>query len=217
MAKSRKTKNLDRWVKFHQWRHICECGCGDFIEIQRHHHKASVGIPKFIKGHNLSIEYVPPVEEIEVEKGSVWDRLAPEEQQRRLSLLKSFGTGNDNPAWKGGRVEDEHGYVKLRMPNHPYAKDGYIFEHRHVVEQRTLRDDPNNILIIEINGVKCLSPVAVVHHIDEVKNNNEESNLMLLPNQNAHVFIHRSSLSMEEKIRRIKLGIYHSRPLKEDK
>jgi hypothetical protein len=71
--------------------------------------------------------------------------------------------------------------------------------------------------MVEVNGEKYLSPKAVVHHIDEVKSNNyagdgpgDNGNLMLLPNQAAHAFIHNSRLPMEERLRRISLGIYHS-------
>jgi len=152
----------------------------------------------------------PPTEE---SKESIWDKLSDEEKERRLSQLKSFGTGEDNPSWKGGRRFDEHGYVQIRMPEHPFANDGYVFEHRMVVEERTRKNDPNNRLLVEVGGQKYLSPKAVVHHIDENKSNNKSSNLMLLPHQKAHAFIHNSPLPMKERIRRIEMGVYHSDPI----
>lgn len=222
MAKSRKSRNLDRWVRRNQGKHFCKCGCGEVIEIKREHHKKSVGIPSFIKGHNLKpkSEDGPPTVE---EKNSFWDRLSPEEQERRLSQLKNFEKGENNPSWKGGRRVDDNGYVQLLMPEHPFAKDGYVAEHRYVVEERTKRYDPNNPLLTEVDGEKYLSPESVVHHIDEVKTNNDAGsgpgdigNLMLLPNQAAHAFIHNSPLPMEERLRRIEMGIYHSGPIVEE-
>lgn len=214
MAKSKHSKNIDRWVRNHTDKHLCACGCGYFIEIKREHYRKSIGIPDFIKGHNrfISIEVEEPEEDVR----SIWEKLTPEEQARRISLLRSFGKGEDNPAWKGGRVIDDNGYILIRCQDHPFAKDGYVFEHRYVVEEWTKEHDPDNPLLIVIDGNKYLKPTAVVHHIDEVKTNNDKSNLMLLPHQSAHAFIHKSSLPMEERIRRIKLGIFHSRPLEEE-
>lgn len=222
MAPSNKTKNITRWVKRHQFKHLCKCGCGEFIPIKRAHAKPSVGIPQYIKGHNLRPKLSP--EEVEAEvKESAWDKLSPEEQERRLGQLKSFKKGSKNPAWKGGRRVDENGYVRLLLPDHPFAKDGYIAEHRLNVEKRTRKYHPNHPLLVEVGGVKYLDQKSIVHHIDEVKTNNdagngpdEIGNLMLLPNQAAHSFIHHSPLPMEERLRRISLGIYHSKQIDEE-
>lgn len=215
--KKRKSKSIDAWVRRNQNKHLCQCGCGQFIKITRYHAKPSISVPRFISGHNTRVKQEEPEEVIEEEKESFWDKLSEEEKQRRISQLKSFEAGDKNPAWKGGRRYDENGYIMVRMPGHPFANDGYVYEHRLVVEERTRKKDPNNPLLIEVAGEKYLKPVAVVHHIDEVKTNNEPSNLMLLPHQRAHAFIHNSPLPMSERLRRIKLGIYHSRPLEEDK
>lgn len=222
MPRNRKSKNLDRWVKRNQNKHLCSCGCGDTVVVKREHHKKSIGIPKFIKGHNLKPKDVEASEAV-VEKSSLWDKLSPEEQQRRLSQLKNFGKREENPAWKGGRRQDENGYVQILMPEHPMAKDGYMAEHRLLVEERTRAYSPGSSLLVEVNGELYLSSKAVVHHIDEVKDNNNPGggpgdigNLMLLPNQAAHAFIHKSRLPMAERLRRITLGVFHSGPIAEE-
>jgi hypothetical protein len=214
VAKRRSSRSISRWVRRNQGKHLCKCGCGEAIEIKREHAKPSVGIPSFIKGHNLQVteEELERVEAAQKEE-SLWDKLSPEEQRRRLSHLKSFGKGEDNPSWIGGRRIDDNGYVQILMPEHPLAKDGYMAEHRLVVEERTRKEDSDSSLLVEIEGKKYLISSAVVHHIDEVKTNNRSENLMLLENQSAHAFIHNSPLPMEERLRRIKLGIYHSKPL----
>lgn len=221
MPRNKKSRNLDRWVRRNQGKHLCQCGCGEYVVVKREHHKKSVGIPKFIKGHNLKPKDDFPAEVIE-ERDSLWDKLTPEEQQRRLNQLKNFERGEANPSWKGGRRVDERGYVQLLMPEHPMAKDGYIAEHRFVVEERTKRYYPGSPLLVEVGGEKHLRSSAVVHHIDEVKDNNDpgsgpgdDGNLMLLPNQAAHAFIHMSPLPMEERLRRIAMGVFHSGSLSE--
>lgn len=210
---SKKSRTITRWVRRNQNKHLCGCGCGEFIEIKRSHYKKSVGIPKFRRGHNLQLSE-EKVKEVVEEKNSVWSNLSEEERERRLSNLKSFGKREENPAWKGGRRIDDNGYIQILMPDHPFANDGYVAEHRLVVEERTRKEDPNNPLLVEVKGEKYLIPSCVVHHIDEVKTNNASENLMLLRNQSAHAFIHKSTLPMEERLRRIEMGIYHSGPIK---
>lgn len=222
MAKSKRSKSIDRWVQRNRNKHLCGCGCGEFIEVRRSHAKPNCSIPKYIKGHNLRPK-LPPEEVEAAQKESAWDKLSPEEQERRVSQLTSFKKGDQNPSWKGGRRIDENGYVRLLMPDHPFAKDGYIAEHRLNVEVRTRTHYPNHPLLVEVNGVKYLDQKSVVHHVDEVKSNNDAGNgpgdignLMLLANQAAHSFIHHSPLPMEERLRRISLGIYHSKQLDEE-
>ena len=212
MAQRKSSKKISRWVSRNQWRHVCHCGCGDYIIIDRSHYKPSKGIPRYIPGHNLrpaDPDYSPP------EKPNFWELLPEEEKQRRLAALKNFEKGEKNPAWKGGRWQNEHGYVMVLCPDHPFSKEGYVLEHRLVVEERT-RQTPGHPWLVEFEGQKYLNSSCVVHHIDEVKNNNDPNNLMLLENARAHAFIHYSPLPMEERLRRISLGIYHSGKIEED-
>jgi len=212
----KKNQKITRWVRRHQGKHFCKCGCGETIEVKRIHYRPSVGIPNFIVGHNLTLE--PDAEPIlELPKQSGWDKLSDEEKERRLSQLKSFESGEKNPAWKGGRMVDEKGYVYLLTPDHPFARDGYMAEHRLVVEERTRGEDPNNPLLVEVDGKKYLKPSAVVHHIDEIKDNNKSRNLMLLPGQQFHSFLHNSPLPMNRRLYRIAIGVCHSNPLDQGK
>lgn len=80
--------------------------------------------------------------------------------------------GEDNPNWRGGRRIDKSGYVLVFTPDHPYRDgDGYVREHRLVIEQSLGR---------------FLSPVEVVHHINGIKNDNRTENLMLMENNIEH-------------------------------
>lgn len=182
------------------------------------HARPSIGAPKFIKGHNIQVSK-KEMEDLEAkakEDKNPWSGLTEEEREQRLANLKSFKSGADNPSWKGGIRLDEQGYIQVLSPGHPHARSGYMAQHRLVVEERTRKEFPDSPLLIIVAGDKYLHPKSVVHHIDEDKTNNSSDNLMLLSGQRPHAFLHNSSLPMEERLRRISLGIYHSKPLSEE-
>lgn len=72
----------------------------------------------------------------------------------------------------GGYLKPD-GYVMLRMPGHHLAnKQGYVREHRLVMEEKIGRR---------------LQPGEVVHHIDGVRSNNHPDNLELFSSNAAHL------------------------------
>lgn len=197
-------------MKRHVGKHACSCGCGEIIEILPIHHKR--GIPAFIKGHNFISDFNPRLEEDVVidRKSVIWEMLSDEEKERRLANLKRFGKREEHPYWKGGRIYDDNGYIKIRLPEHPHATDGYIQEHRLVMEGFLSENFPNSPYLMMISGKLYLRPEVVVHHVNEVKDDNRIENLFPFPDGAAHVFWHKSSLPDDEKIRRIKLGLYRT-------
>lgn len=74
----------------------------------------------------------------------------------------------------GAKSIDRKGYVKIFFPDHPQStKDGYIFEHRLVMEcvlGRWLRKDED------------------VHHINGVRNDNRKENLMVMTSKEHNAF-----------------------------
>lgn len=93
-------------------------------------------------------------------------------QMRACSMkCRSIG-GEHNPHWKGGRRIDDDGYIGLLMPKHPNcSKQGYVLEHRFVMEKKIGR---------------YLKPKEAVHHINEIKNDNRIENLILFANNGEH-------------------------------
>ncbi len=74
--------------------------------------------------------------------------------------------GEEHWSWCGGRYKTTSGYIFVKCPSHPYANShGYVLEHRLVMEKRLGHS---------------LMPWEKVHHIDGIRDNNEDSNLQLL-------------------------------------
>lgn len=93
-----------------------------------------------------------------------------------LKCLGQAQRGPANPAFSGGRHKDLAGYVRVLAPDHPEADcRGYVFEHRLVAAQTLGR---------------ALLPNEVVHHINEVKDDNSPDNLRVFASQADHIKHH---------------------------
>lgn len=81
--------------------------------------------------------------------------------------------GENNPAWRGGRVTDKHGYILIHQPDHPNCdRHGYVREHRLVMERELGR---------------LLLPTEVVDHKDGQRANNDPSNLTVYLSNKEHL------------------------------
>lgn len=74
--------------------------------------------------------------------------------------------GQDANGWKGGTYYHSDGYIYEYAPDHPAAETakGYVLQHRLVMEDKLNR---------------LLAPGELVHHINEVKDDNRPENLEL--------------------------------------
>jgi hypothetical protein len=150
MAKNKRTKRIDAWVRRHTGQYECACGCGQDIIILRKHY--SSGIPNFIKGHNMQGKYNPKTENQKVPDESLWDRLDDEEKARRLAQLKNFPKGEDHPNWAGGKFITDSGYRYVLVNDHPYSVGGYLAEHRLEVENLVLMESQSTHLAWHSTG-----------------------------------------------------------------
>ena len=99
---------------------------------------------------------------------------------------KEWNTGENHYNWKGGRKKSG-GYIFLLRKDHPFSdKCGYILEHRLLMEDY-LRENNLTQYMVEVNGIFFLNPKSVVHHKNNIKNDNRIENLELLSSQSIHV------------------------------
>lgn len=62
--------------------------------------------------------------------------------------------GTSSPSWKGGRIITSGKYIGVYMPDHPQsgARDGYVLEHRLVMEKKIGRYLQKDETVHHING-----------------------------------------------------------------
>lgn len=88
-------------------------------------------------------------------------------------------TGENHGRWKGGKLfrrGGARGYVEILSPNHPNRNSiGYVREHRLVMEKHLGR---------------YLDSKEVVHHKNEIKDDNRIENLILFANNGLHTKFH---------------------------
>ena len=102
-----------------------------------------------------------------------------EETKKKLSIANK---GKNNPNWKGGRKIDKDEYILIKKPDHPCANcQGYVPEHRLVMEKKLRRYLTNN---------------EVVHHSNGIRDDNREENLRIM-DKNHHLRYHKQKALRE--------------------
>jgi len=108
------------------------------------------------------------------------------------SCLGKSRIGNKSPRWKGGRSKYNDGYIYIWVvPDSPFysmCHHGAIPEHRFIMAQYLNR---------------CLASWEIVHHINEIKNDNRIENLKLLPSDREHISYTRLEQEARKQIKRI--------------
>lgn len=104
----------------------------------------------------------------------------------QTQIARAKYSGNKHHGWKGGRFLD-HGYWSILNREHPHAdQDGYIREHRYLIEQYLLSTNPSHPAIVD--GI--LSKKYTVHHINGKKDDNRLENLELMEKHKHHSWLH---------------------------
>lgn len=91
--------------------------------------------------------------------------------------------GNKHHNWKGGRIKTTLGYILIHSTDHPFCNaDGYVYEHRLVMEKHLGRH---------------LLRSEVVHHINSIKDDNRIENLMLFSSEKQHMDFERENFRIK--------------------
>lgn len=94
-------------------------------------------------------------------------------------------------SWKGGKIKNK-GYIYIFYPAHPFCNThGYVLEHRLVMEKHIGRH---------------LKPEEIVHHKNEIIDDNRIENLQLFPNMAKHLKYHnkKDKEAKNERNKRVK-------------
>ena len=95
-----------------------------------------------------------------------------------------FQKGHKHWNWKNGKMKVNE-YIYILQPNHPFCNcQGYVFEHRLIIEQQIGRP---------------LLPKEKCHHLNEIKDDNRSKNLMAFTNESAHQRFHKNPNNVKSK------------------
>jgi hypothetical protein len=102
-----------------------------------------------------------------IRRGTKFSKL----HREKISIARKKFTGSIASNWKGGKFING-GYIYIYSPNHPNkTSDGYVCEHRLVMERKIGR---------------YLDKTEVVHHINHNKSDNRLKNLHLFSSSAEH-------------------------------
>jgi len=100
----------------------------------------------------------------------------PETREKMRQSHIGIHKGSKNPYWKGGQFKDKKGYVYILKHEHPRVnKYGYILR-SHLVMEKILG--------------RYLTFKEIVHHINEIRDDDRPENLKLFANSSEHQKFH---------------------------
>lgn len=162
----------------------CACGCGQLTSVPTSNNTASgrvKGVPmKYVSGHNS------------------YGRKLSAESRAKIAAAhtgeRSHRYGKRPHNYKGGIQRHGSGYIMQAVEDHPFGGvKKVVMQHRLFLEAHLREHEPDSPYLVDVDGVKYLSPDAHAHHIDGVKDNNVIENLRPLW-ADEHTNIHRELL-----------------------
>ncbi len=98
------------------------------------------------------------------------------------------GFGENAAHWKGGRIKRGK-YIYIKTSSHPNGgKQGYVAEHRLVMEKKIGR---------------FLKRKEIVHHINHIESDNRPENLELCESAGQHTKLHHPEVAENNRLRNI--------------
>ena len=157
----------------------CQCGCGKKTTIYRNKPR------KFIQHHaQKTIESRQRNSERmqgnTIGVGRTWTL----NEKKQISERQK---GENNSNWNGGRTKSSGGYITILKPDHPFADvNGRVKEERLVIE--------------EILG-RYLLKEEIVHHKNEIKDDNRPTNLQVMANHKEHSRLHLQGVPRTKEVK----------------
>ena len=109
-----------------------------------------------------------------IKKGKTYEEIYGVKKSKEI---KNKMGGKKNYKWNGGKKR-VNGYIYLLKPEHPFASQRYVAEHRLIIEQHLDR---------------YLLPSEIIHHKNEDKNDTQIENLEIT-NLRKHNLQHRHTI-----------------------
>lgn len=129
------------------------------IRGERHHLTGIKRLPELVEKLRIFL------------KGKKRSPKIAEAQRKRMSVK-----AEKHPAWKGGKFINSKGYFEIYNPEHPNStKQGYVLEHR---------------LIMENHLGRKLKNEEIVHHVNGDIRDNRIENLLLCKDDSEHMKKH---------------------------
>lgn len=202
------------WVRANEGLYVCECGCNGVIPLKPEHF--NVGVPKYLRGHNLSHKpprKKPPKPRLPCACGcgqvatpgkryisghnSTGRRLSADARERIAASKRGANNpsfGKRPPNYVGRQIRGD-GYIMETVREHPFGGvRRTVMQHRLVLEEHLRTTKPASEFLVRVGDELYLRPDIEVHHINGIKDDNRVENLQPMTKAE-HTALHRHQLT----------------------